>query len=174
MSGPIHSFICEKCHDPVLLTWPEYIARQKTHKNYSGTSGGKYGLKILCDGCTVAAHREKRAKKAKPVRRQREFMPRDSLNLRPNERNEYGVTVTIRDQETLKMLTISAKGPVITALTTVCDMIDSRDGCWRIVSVSTPASIFSDLQGAKSEPRGTMEATMLGKVKRRDLLEVRR
>lgn len=95
------------------------------------------------------------------------------ITLTPAERMEYGVTLTVREQETLKVEAFCVNGPVMSALKEACDRIDAAEGDWKIVSISTPSSIFRDLQGAHSKNRATPEQERLGRIGRADLLEPR-
>lgn len=81
--------------------------------------------------------------------------------------------------------------PLRLALAAICGLLDSWPGEWRVETISTPASIYRDLQGSRAElaprdlrrngygepmvPEGfsTPEAQMLGQIGRLDLLASR-
>lgn len=74
--------------------------------------------------------------------------------VRLRGRND-GVIVTMREQTTGELDTIHRPGLPKQALKAVCAVIDGAAGDWRIVSISTPASILDDLQGSRHSERWT-------------------
>lgn len=162
------TYICEKCSGEVTMTIIQY------HR----LKFGKWGARIICDVCNP---KKVEAEEMVPTNRQprRVTVPRQrhlppptlSLELRPGERSDYGVTVTVREQTSREMDVLVGNGPVMSALMQVCDSIDGRPGCWRVVSVSSPATIFADLQGARDPDTTRPETVMLAKVGRLDLIE---
>lgn len=106
------------------------------------------------------------------------------LETSGQERQRDGAIVSLREQDTGRLDTVHVTGKTRDALEQLCDMIDQRDGDWKIVAISTPASIFRDLQGvrgqyqrASSKRRSTLddprtaEWSMLSQVGRLDLLQ---
>lgn len=100
------------------------------------------------------------------------------------ERARYGVIVTAREQQTGRVKTMHQIGAPTGAIHEVVETLDSMEGDWKVVSISTPASIYRDLQGGRSvraddqyehrphlsDPR-TTEVSMLSRLGRLDLLE---
>jgi hypothetical protein len=107
-----------------------------------------------------------------------------SLDIGGHERERTGVIVTVREQTTGQLHTFHEVGQAKRAMLTVADLVDAMEGDWKIVALSTPTSIFRDLQGlrgelaasaiaphrALSDPR-TNEMMMLGLIGRMDLLQ---
>jgi hypothetical protein len=120
--------------------------------------------------------------------------PPNTAGLRPyqipdlqtsgSERQRDGILVTLREQTSGHLKTVHETGPTREALERVCDYTESLEGDWKIVSVSTPGSIFRDLQGRRgqhedarheknggfSDPR-TTEWNSLGRIGRLYLLQ---
>lgn len=115
------------------------------------------------------------------------------LNMGPGDR-DYGVIVTVQNQETGRLHSLHESGGAIDAVGRACDRIDEMGDAWKIVSVSSPRSVFRDLQGtrAKQEYKGsgsgpkkrkdggdrefvedprTYEIFILSRVRRLDLLK---
>lgn len=97
-----------------------------------------------------------------------------TLSLGGWQRSAFGCIVTAHEQETGRTDTLHEKGLPLSALRSICDRLDLREGSWRIVSVSTPETIFRDLQGTRRhEGRDLLqlpEQAMLARIGRRDLL----
>ena len=131
-----------------------------------------WGARILCDQCSVTVDVE-----PEPAVKRRELRPRSipkaaaKLSLTPAERDDYGVTVTIRDQDTGALDTIVGHGPVREALSHVCERIDERGGHWKVLTVSSPATIFTDLQGMRDPENAVVDLRMLSQVGRSDLYD---
>lgn len=92
------------------------------------------------------------------------------LTLSPNERDNYGVTITAYELGTGRMVTISALGPVTDRARELCERIDELEGDWRVLTISTPSTIYGDLQGERGEYLATPERRLLGSIARLDLL----
>lgn len=110
------------------------------------------------------------------------------LALNPNDR-EYGVIVTCSHIDGPPLWTFHIPGGSGNALKTACRMIDARGIGWRILSVSSPQSIYRDMSGTRQDhsvresvgrttgssnrrnedPR-SYELMMLGRTGRLDLL----
>lgn len=169
-------YACERCDNFVMLTTREYASRKKGR--------GKYGAQILCESCSTVAVEPPAVEEPDPPRpRRRKPPPRSSMfvpegatkgiSLTPKERDDYGVTLTIREQTTHQLHTFSVRGSLVKSLAEACDLIDQiREGEWKIVSISNPISIFRDLQGSHDPGVPNAEAQKLGRIGRRDLLEV--
>lgn len=70
---------------------------------------------------------------------------RHTLNLEPGER-AHGVNVTMREQTTGMLKSRTQRGIPSVALQTIIGAeCDDAPGDWRIVSISTPRSIYQDL-----------------------------
>ena len=95
-----------------------------------------------------------------------------------------GITVTLREQTTGDMHTVVERGHVKDALSRVCHYADVLEGDWKIVSISTPSSIYRDLHGHRGQHREegkdrdgsyadprSAEVNMLGQIGRVDMLQ---
>lgn len=168
----VFPYACEKCGNPVLLTLVEYNERKFKE--------GKYGSRIICPDHGETApepeHEEPPVLTRKRPPSRHGFVPEGNtknLSLTPKERGEYGVTVTIREQETMELHTFTVPGPLRKALEEACDLIDEiGKGDWKIVCISNPISIFRDLQGSHDLTQVGANAHKLSVVRRMDLLEV--
>lgn len=95
------------------------------------------------------------------------------------ERDEAGVIVTIRNQGTDERLSLHEPGLRLDALRQVVARVDAMGGDWRVICYSTPLTILSDMQGQRAlmridgqaHPHHPIEATVLSRVKRLDLLD---
>lgn len=105
------------------------------------------------------------------------------LNLAPGERSIYGAIVTARERESGRLWTLCRGGTTLQALRVIAAKLDAADGDWLIVSISSPPSVFRDMQGHRvsegrqgaheksaADPRSN-ERNYLGKIRRSDLLE---
>ncbi len=88
------------------------------------------------------------------------------LSTTPKNRS-FGVIVTAESDDG-RMRSFHHPGASMTALELCCDDIELLGPGWRIVSVSTPRSIFRDLQGTRRKlaPKGT--GNDLGSKTKRD------
>lgn len=83
---------------------------------------------------------------------------KDSLNappylaLKPSER-DYGVIVTAVHADGPPLWTFHVPGGAGDALRQECLEIDARGDRWMIQAVSSPTSIFRDLQGTRQQHR---------------------
>lgn len=76
--------------------------------------------------------------------RHREF------GLRVSERSTYGATATFREDVSGDTRTRCVTGvSAIEALRELVAMVDLWPGSWRLVAISTPNTIFTDLQGKR-------------------------
>lgn len=122
-------------------------------------------------------HNPEAVRTAKPRRRPRSSPPRDryGFGLTPAQRrDEGGVTVTIQRDDG-KLRTLVGEGPVLKALRAVAEDIDRLNGLdprggWKVASVSTPRTIYADLQGMRDELAQSPERLLLGRIHRLDLL----
>lgn len=71
-----------------------------------------------------------------------------TLHMRGSEKAELGATVTFENADGFT-LTLTDRGPVLEVLKELCDIATYADDSFRVVAISTPASIYSDLQGMK-------------------------
>lgn len=170
------AYQCEKCGQEVPLTQAEHDTLAQAQRKQR-INGSKYGTRVVCDPCNGTVPNPepspdlKARAKPKPYFT---FVPGETLglSLTPKERKDYGVTLTIREQETRKVHTFAVKGPLIASLTQACEMIDAiPEGNWKIVCISNPISIFRDLQGAYNTETVSPEMNRLSRVGRADLLE---
>ena len=103
----------------------------------------------------------------------RDEMPAAQLNVNSYHRAVDGVTVTAREQATDERIVLHRTGS--DALRQVCDVLDEREGDWRVLTISTPTTIYRDLQGTRYRAWGDStqcpEPHMLGIIGRKDLLD---
>lgn len=107
------------------------------------------------------------------------------LSIPPDERL-HGVIVTLEHDDGPPLLSFHKPGRVTDAMRAAVFACDALGASWRIVSISTPRSIFRDLQGPRTmrerEPRADetqreghdprdFEARELSKLGRLDLLK---
>ena len=105
------------------------------------------------------------------------------LNFGPRERSMYGAIVTAREQGSGRLWTVCKGGTTLQALREIVALLDAEPGHWLIVSISSPPSVFRDMQGHRvseggqgaheksaADPRSN-ERNYLGKIGRSDLLE---
>lgn len=72
------------------------------------------------------------------------------VGLSPAERRQHGVIVTARDQQTGERRTVHRAGDTTTrCLAAACAEVVSWGPQWMVATVSTPRSIFRDLQGTR-------------------------
>lgn len=164
----VRDYICETCGDPVELSEEQYLACRKV----------AWGRLVRCAKCDPTPRPEPKKKTPAPKRQRRSTsMPGKKLVslLTPRERDEYGVTVIVREQTSGDLMTMTNAGPAHKALALLCASIDKLPGDWKIVTVSTPGSIYGDLQGATDPERSASpEKRMLAKIGRLDLLQTRK
>ncbi len=100
-------------------------------------------------------------------------MPGAQLVMSGDKRSEYGCIVTAREQETDARIVLHRTGYNVIAQ--ICDELDALEGDWRVLSYSTPATVYRDLQGTRQhEWKDTMqypEEHVLGRIGRLDLLD---
>lgn len=66
----------------------------------------------------------------------------------------YGATVTFERQEDGELLTrAKLNTPATQAVADLCDEVEWLSGTWKVVSISTPQSIWTDLQGTRDRTR---------------------
>ena len=99
------------------------------------------------------------------------------------ERDEFGITVTLRRQDTLELHSMHVPGKRMEALRHLAALIDRSGVDWKIFSYSTPETIAGDLAKKRvQEPDPdaerrmptyiqSIEANVLGRIKRLDLLD---
>lgn len=179
--SPHWFYRCEVCGEPVDVPDPRLLPT------------GKWGVIVRCDDHLGNYRKARPAPEPEAptstvglaprhpladVTARREEQPRhlptrERVTLTPAERMDYGVTVTIRHSDTDQMETLVGVGPVTTALRDVCERIDELNRWldrWEIVSVSTPATIYADLQGMRDPDLPLPESKLLATVGRLDLL----
>jgi hypothetical protein len=105
----------------------------------------------------------------------------DNFPLSGDRRNEYGCIVTFEDGDGGR-LTLHATGPAGLAVSGLCATALARDPSYRLISYSTPETIYGDMQGNRADivgPTGLVrrqprpEAQILGRIGRIDLLHPR-
>lgn len=116
--------------------------------------------------------------RARNTVREHSMPPLDTkrFSLTPRERPDYGVIVTVQHSTSGAMQTVSEVGGAGKALKRVVegiDILNGRDdeGRWEIISISTPATIFADLQGGRDELQPGPEQLLLARLHRLDLLK---
>lgn len=95
------------------------------------------------------------------------------------DRDEEGIIVTLRDQQSRELYSLHVPGFKQDALRHVAEIIDGSGRDWRLLCYSTPALIAGDLSGPRLQAttKGTIphtdcpEAQALSKIKRLDLLD---
>jgi hypothetical protein len=98
------------------------------------------------------------------------------------DRNEAGITVTLRRQDTHEFFSMHIAGLRGEALQYLADLIDRSGIDWRVLSYSTPETIVGDLKQRRAvQPESTTrrafaylgapEANALGRIGRLDLLD---
>lgn len=92
------------------------------------------------------------------------------LNISSWQRDHWGYTITFKN-EAGDLLTGHRNGPA--AVAALCDQAIAVDPTYRVVCISSPLTIFSDLcgrsKGVQEKMRGP-EAGILGWAKRRHML----
>lgn len=112
-------------------------------------------------------------------------MSRLQLPLRGEDRKAYGAIYSLRHVVTNECLCIHRTGSSVERATAVAAWIDASGEPWRIVAISSPESVYSDLQGSRNmrgqrhgdvrrdeiafDPLAT-ERRIMGTVKRGDLV----
>jgi hypothetical protein len=92
-----------------------------------------------------------------------------------------GLTVFASRNDGASLVLVRAGMPLRDALREICDVLDAKPGRWYIDVISSPSSIWRDLQGSREEPgkahTGTQlplpESQLLGQIGRLDLLRGR-
>lgn len=89
-------------------------------------------------------------------------------------RDSSGVIATLRNLTTGECESLTAPGFLTDAIRDICEECDSRDGDWRIQSLSTQRTILADLVGrpmiSNTGRARFPEGIVLGRVGRKDLL----
>ncbi len=175
--SPNWIYRCEVCGDPVEVDYAEAVAETEGRNHRPPL----WGVIIRCEEHRLPGKPAKPEPvphqsevRARPVMRPREFppIPGPRFNLDLTERMDYGVTVTIRNVDGDRD-TLVGVGPVVTALTDVCRRVDTLNilqpaAEWRVVTVSTPATIYTDLQGHRDPDGLHPETKLLAFIGRRD------
>lgn len=116
-----------------------------------------------------------------------ERTPMPTLNTSGRERAQFGVIGTAQNSATGKTVSMHRAGPPTIAVAEIAAEVDKLGANWKIVSLSTPASVYRDLQGTryhriKGDARNklmgrqsahdarTQEKALLGRIGRLDLL----
>lgn len=103
------------------------------------------------------------------------------LRISGPKRAVCGIIATLRNMTDGRMKSMHETGPFVTSVSKIAATCDALGPEWRIVSLSSPTSIFRDLQGTRNQRIGdgtrqasydprTAECKLLGKIKRLDLL----
>ena len=92
----------------------------------------------------------------RPITRYRPRRETDPRNMSGDQRSEYGVTITFQADNGDK-LSLHGRCPVLQMVRALCAIALAKDESYRVVSCSTPASIFTDLQGSRrpADVKGT-------------------
>lgn len=177
--NPGHVYQCEVCGEPVPMTHAEYdnlvVARARRFTSLARRAEWmRRGARVRCEAHELPPRKPHASKVRAPNVYAPRSLPRigSRFNLNHDERMDYGATVTARDEEG-HLLTVVGVGPVTKALGDICSHLDNLNeegGEWRIVSISTPATVYADLQGARDEMTSSPEIRLLAMVHRSDLL----
>lgn len=89
--------------------------------------------------------------------------------LHPGIRDQFGATVTFKNERG-ELLTIERLGTMKVALAACCDAALELDPTYRVLSVSSPQSIYTDLQGSRPRQDERPEKRALASIGRQDLL----
>lgn len=172
-SNPTYAYRCEVCGDEVEVDYAKAEAETKARNRRPLRWGVvvRCALHLLPGKQPTPPHQSE--VRAPHVHRPRSLPPIGGrFNLDHSERMSYGATITAVD-EAGHVLTLVGVGPVTKALGDVCDHLDrlnEEGGHWRIVTVSTPATVYADLQGMRDEMTSPPETRLLAMVHRLDLL----
>ena len=101
-------------------------------------------------------------------------MPASSLSLTANARDTYGVIVTMREQATGRLETKHEVGTTLVALEQVLTSFAQREEDWCVVCISTPQTVYRDLQGTRTGDPDKVprpEQQLLGRIGRLKMLE---
>lgn len=108
-----------------------------------------------------------------------------SLDMSSRERTKAGCIVTLREQKTGRREVRHLPGKTGDTLPLLAAELDARNAEgeeWRVASISTPASVYRDLQGARGlagvdcysqDGDPLVERGYLGRIGRLDLIESR-
>lgn len=105
-------------------------------------------------------------------------IPASEQNL---ARERLGLIATLREQVTDERMVLHCEGSKREGMREVAAWCDTHDGDWRVLSVSTPASVLGDLRGRWSlalrkrygdfENVASPERQVCGQIGRLDLLD---
>jgi hypothetical protein len=94
------------------------------------------------------------------------------------ERDELGIIVTLREQQTRALFSMHVPGKRLEALRWLAEKLDATPGDWRLLCYSTAETIAGDLKGARSHKVQSSywevdspETLALGLIHRLDLLD---
>jgi hypothetical protein len=76
------------------------------------------------------------------------------LSIRGEDRKAYGAIFSLRHAETGETTAVHLVGARIDCARRIAALIDATGEAWRVVCVSTPESIYRDLQGSRNLPAG--------------------
>ena len=100
-------------------------------------------------------------------------MPAAESPINGVDRIRFGYIVTAREQDSDARWVLHRAGPG--ALVEICEVLDASEGNWRILTISTPETIYRDLQGTRltvwRDVIENPEQRMLGGIGRLDLLD---
>jgi len=106
--------------------------------------------------------------------RRKHLTPRDlSMTLGGTERGSYGAIVSVcRLDEPGEGVLHRTGMTTMNALRAIVADLDEADGDWRIVCISTPVTVYRDMQAARPTGQGSLppETMYLAKLRRTDLL----
>lgn len=97
------------------------------------------------------------------------------LQLTPKERREqqYGATLTFENAEGVTLTIARRHHSVLEAVRQACDLAIEEDSTYRVVCLSTPHTIYSDMQGWVSGRRPSPEQHTVTKAGRKAMLHPR-
>jgi hypothetical protein len=126
-----------------------------------------------CPGCGTGI--EKKSKQCKACQRTHTFP------LSGQARDEYGCIMTFEAADGAR-LTLHRTGSARESVRALCEIALERDPSYRLLSYSTPETIYGDMRGARADVVGSQgktqrstrpEAQALGRVGLIDLLHAR-
>ena len=76
--------------------------------------------------------------------------PVPELKMAGRERATYGAIFSLRHADTGATDTMHLAGPILECARRLASVIDDTGEPWKVVCVSTPSSIYRDLQGSRN------------------------
>lgn len=149
MSAWAERIVCPGCggikkYDAKMCKACRYQAPTPEYAACPGCGGRMGGKSKRCQTCVDAEYNN----------------PDRPIPMSPIEQQRYGAIVTLENQDS-EILVIHHSGRIQRAVERAYAEATSVDPTFRIISVSTPTSIFEDLQGARRDANGRFGAMAL-------------